>query len=140
MGVRETSINSTLLLRGCGIRYVFCWRMPHLALLCNCTILCLMKEPLELCYSQAARRSARFLSRYMIAISLRQALTSQQLAILSVIEHNPGLLIADLAERMVMDRATLVRPLKPLQQTGLVVTDPSGSGRSLILAVSRRGA
>lgn len=98
-----------------------------------------MKEPLELCYSQAARRSARFLSRLYDRHLAPTSINVQQLAILSVIEHNPGLLIADLAERMVMDRATLVRPLKPLQQTGLVVTDPSGSGRSLILAVSRRG-
>jgi DNA-binding MarR family transcriptional regulator len=98
-----------------------------------------MSEPLELCYCQAARRSARFLSRLYDRHLAPAGINVQQLSILSTIENDPGLLIADLADRMVMERTTLVRALKPLQDAGLVVTKPSGTGRSLMLNVSRRG-
>ena len=63
----------------------------------------------------------------------------QQMSILSLILHNPEILIAELADHMVMERTTLVRALKPLQKAGLVKTKPSGAGRSLLLTVSRRG-
>ncbi len=100
---------------------------------------CSMNEPHELCYCQAARRSARFLSRLYDRHLAPAGVNIQQMAILSLILHNPGILIADLADHMVMERTTLVRALKPLQKAGLVNTEPSGSGRSLVLTVSRRG-
>jgi DNA-binding MarR family transcriptional regulator len=40
---------------------------------------------------------------------------------------------------MVMERTTLVRALKPLQQADWVITEPSGSGRSLALSISKEG-
>ncbi|QAY95478.1 MarR family transcriptional regulator [Methylovirgula ligni] len=98
-----------------------------------------MQEPLELCYCQAARRSARFLSRMYDRHLAPVGINIQQLSILGAITHNPGLLIADLADRMVMERTTLVRALKPLREAGLVMSGASGTSRSLALTVSRRG-
>jgi DNA-binding MarR family transcriptional regulator len=45
----------------------------------------------------------------------------------------------ELAAEMVMERTTLVRALKPLQQADWVITEPSGSGRSLALSISKEG-
>jgi DNA-binding MarR family transcriptional regulator len=99
-----------------------------------------MQEPLELCYCQAARRSARFLSRMYDRHLAPVGINIQQLSILGAIAHNPGLLIADLAERMVMERTTLVRALKPLREAGFVISERSETGRSLALTVSRPGS
>lgn len=63
----------------------------------------------------------------------------QQFSILSAIYENPGISIADLAGQMVMERTTLVRALKPLQEAELVEREPSGVGRSLALRISARG-
>lgn len=50
------------------------------------------------------------------------------------------MLVADLSERMVMERTTLVRALKPLREAGLVVSGKAaGMGRSLTLALSEEG-
>jgi DNA-binding MarR family transcriptional regulator len=69
-----------------------------------------MKQPHERCYSHAARSSARFLSRLYDHHLAPAGINIQQLAILSMILHKAGILIADLAEQMVMERTTLVRP------------------------------
>lgn len=111
----------------------------ELLYVCNYTIIPHMNESYELCYCQAARRSARFLSRLYDRHLLPAGINIQQLSILSAIKHNPGILIVDLAERMVMERTTLLRALKPLQKLGLVGSNPSGTGRSLALTVSRLG-
>ncbi len=56
-----------------------------------------------------------------------------------MILHSPGLLIVDLADQMVMDRTTLVRALKPLQNAGFVDSALAENGRSLTFTLSRRG-
>jgi DNA-binding MarR family transcriptional regulator len=98
-----------------------------------------MRETHDLCYCQAARRSARFMSRLYDRHLAPIGLNVQQMSMLSIIEENPAILIADLADEMVMERTTLVRALKPLQQAGWVLTEPSGSGRSLALSISPSG-
>ena len=99
-----------------------------------------MKQPPhELCYSHAARGSARFLSRLYDRHLAPVGINIQQLTILSMILHKPGILIADLAEQMIMERTTLVRALVPLQKAGFVATEAAGSGRSLSLTVSKPG-
>src|ERR1700761_2940653 len=98
-----------------------------------------MRETHEFCYCQAARRNARFMSRLYDRHLAPAGLNVQQMSMLSIIEDHPGILIADLAAEMVMERTTLVRALKPLQQTEWVVAEPSGTGRSLALSISPSG-
>ena len=98
-----------------------------------------MLAPHDHCYCQAARRSARFLSRLYDRHLAPEGINIQQLSILSLVLRDPGMLIADLANQMVMERTTLLRALKPLQRAGLVVSAPSGTGRSLALKASRKG-
>ena len=95
--------------------------------------------PHELCYCHAARGSARFLSRLYDRHLAPTGINIQQLTLLSMILHNPGVLIANLAEQMVMERTTLVRALRPLQEAGLVESEPSDTGRRLVLSVSQPG-
>jgi DNA-binding MarR family transcriptional regulator len=98
-----------------------------------------MKPPYELCYCHAARGSARLLSRFYDRHLAPVGINIQQLTILSTILYNPGMLIADLTEQMVMERTTLVRALKPLQEAGFIETELSGNGRSLALTISKQG-
>jgi DNA-binding MarR family transcriptional regulator len=69
----------------------------------------------------------------------RAGVNIQQLTILSMIRHKPGVLIADLASQMLMERTTLLRALRPLQKAGFVESEPAGTGRSLALTVSQQG-
>ncbi len=92
-----------------------------------------------LCYCQASRRSARYLTRTYDRHLAPAGISVSQYAILIALEREPDLLVAELAERMVMERTTLVRALQPLRQAGYVVSGQAGSGRSLALSLSSRG-
>jgi DNA-binding MarR family transcriptional regulator len=98
-----------------------------------------MKPPHELCYSHAARGTARYLSRLYDRHLAPVGISIQQLTILSMILHKPGILIAELSDKMVMERTTLVRALGPLQKAGFIATEPTGSSRSLALTVTKSG-
>jgi DNA-binding MarR family transcriptional regulator len=98
-----------------------------------------MKPPYELCYCHAAKGSARLLSRIYDRHLSSVGINIQQLTILSMILHNPGMLMADLAHQMIMERTTLVRALKPLQEAGFVESESTGTGRTLSLTISRTG-
>jgi DNA-binding MarR family transcriptional regulator len=98
-----------------------------------------MGDLLDLCYCQAARQSARFLTRLYDRHLAPVGVNIQQFSILGTVAKNPGILIADLADRMVMERTTLVRALKPLRESGLITSASSGVGRSLALSVTRHG-
>ncbi|HEY1609025.1 MAG TPA: MarR family transcriptional regulator [Paraburkholderia sp.] len=67
-------------------------------------------------------------------------LSISQFGILSAISRRPGVLVADLADHMVMERTTLVRALKPLRDAGFVRSAAAGKGRSLALELSPSGA
>jgi DNA-binding MarR family transcriptional regulator len=62
-----------------------------------------------------------------------------QYAILATLKREPHLLVAELADRMVMERTTLVRALRPLREAGYVESGAAGSGRSLALSLSEQG-
>lgn len=98
-----------------------------------------MKPPYELCYCNAARGSARLLSRLYDRHLSPAGINIQQMTILSMVLFNPGILIAELAEQMIMERTTLVRALKPLQEAAYIETEPSGSGRALALTITPQG-
>ena len=98
-----------------------------------------MMKPHELCYCQAARRNARFLSRMYDRHLAPAAINVQQYSILSVISERDGIHVAALAEEMVMERTTLLRALKPLQEAGLVGRVSGGKGRSVSLRITAPG-
>jgi DNA-binding MarR family transcriptional regulator len=66
-------------------------------------------------------------------------LSVQQFSILSLLSAQQETSIAALADQMVMERTTLVRALKPLQQAGLLLNEAAGARRSFALTLTPEG-
>jgi DNA-binding MarR family transcriptional regulator len=92
----------------------------------------------DLCHCLASRRSARMLTRLYDKHLAGAAINTSQFSILALIAANPGIKVAELAERLVMERTTLVRSLKPLRAAGLVDAG-TGSGRGHQLLLTEAG-
>ena len=93
----------------------------------------------DLCHCFANRRSSRYLSRLYDRHLGPAQVTTSQFSILSVLGHNPGIRIADMARIMVMERTTLLRALKPLQQAGWVTSEASRTGRGHEMSLTPSG-
>lgn len=91
------------------------------------------------CYALAARRHARYLSRFYDGKLASVGLSVSQFSILSYLEEHKLLKLLDLADMLVMERTSLVRALKPLQSAGWVIAERPTSGRSFDLRLSPAG-
>jgi DNA-binding MarR family transcriptional regulator len=100
-----------------------------------------MKSPhgADLCHCLAARRHARLLTRLYDRYLSAANLTVSQFSTLALINEHPRILIADLAEVMVMERTTLVRALKPLQSEGYIASHAEGPRSAIKLSLSAQG-
>ena len=71
-------------------------------------------------------------------------LTSAQFSILVLLDESDDVSMTELADRMNMDRTTLLRAVKPMQRDGLVTSrrnnDGLGDPRSLALNISSSGS
>ena len=94
----------------------------------------------ELCYCLAARRSARYLSRLNDRHLAQANISVSQFSILVSLSDYPNSTLSSLAKLMVMERTTLVRALKPLQNSGYIVSRAEGKRGALSLALSASGA
>lgn len=94
---------------------------------------------LESCHCFASRRGARQVSRLYDRYLSKADIKSSQFVLLMAVSFNPGIQINELAELMVMERTTLVRALKPLQQEGWVSAQKPEAGRSYRFAVTDQG-
>src|SRR4029077_14503870 len=92
-----------------------------------------------LCYALAARRNARHLSRLYDRWLAPAELSVSQFSILGLLDAHGQLKIAEWADRLSMERTSLVRALKPLQTAGWVVAERPDSGRSFDVKLSGRG-
>ncbi len=93
----------------------------------------------ELCYALAARKTARHLSRLYDSHLTPTGLSVSQFSILAVLETDRRLKITELAEKLIMERTSLVRALKPLQSSGWVVARRPGGRRSFDVMLSPLG-
>ena len=93
----------------------------------------------DLCYALAARKTARYVSRLYDTHLASTGLSISQFSILSLLEAHGRLKISELADMLIMERTSLVRALKPLQVSGWVATQPSGSGRAFDITLARAG-
>lgn len=85
---------------------------------------------------QAARRISQFYERYLSAAGV----TPSQYSVLSVLARNPGLTMASLSAVLVVERTTLLRTLKPLLKSCLVVSRYEREGkRRLVLDLTESG-
>lgn len=79
-------------------------------------------NPLRTCHCFAARQAARHVTRIYDRHLGDVGLTSTQFSILVVIGSGDEVTMRVLADTLVMDRTTLLRALKPLQQQALVAS------------------
>jgi DNA-binding MarR family transcriptional regulator len=92
-----------------------------------------------LCHCLAARRHARLLTRFYDHHLAAANLTISQFSILAVVEERPMILIAELAESMAMERTTLMRAIKPLQNDGFLLSEAQGPRSTIRLSLSEQG-
>lgn len=92
------------------------------------------------CVSNNLYKTARAVSR-IYAEEMRPAgLARSQFAVLGHLEHEGPLALSDLARRLYMDRTTLTRNLKPLEQSGLVSRSASpDDARIRLVAITAAG-
>lgn len=84
------------------------------------------------CNCFAIRQAARYISQLYERHLAHAGITAAQFTLLVAIGKRPGITMQDLADRMVMDRTTLVRALKPLQRDGIVTTAQQDTGSRAI--------
>jgi DNA-binding MarR family transcriptional regulator len=93
-----------------------------------------------LCNCFAVRQAARHLTRLYESGLADAKLTSAQFSILVALDEAGEMTMAELADAMVMDRTTLVRTIKPLQEEQLVIKRASAeNSRRLAFSLSIAG-
>lgn len=83
---------------------------------------------LEVCLCHNLRRTARVMTRRFDAALRPVDLNAGQFAILTAVAGKPGLSMGALRGQLDMERSTLIRVIKPMQDRGLVAIAP-GAGR-----------
>jgi len=77
----------------------------------------------------------QFYDRHLAPAGLR----TTQFSLLARLERTGPLAINELAARMVMDRTTMGRAIRPLQREGLVAIDPGRDARTRALRLTPAG-
>jgi DNA-binding MarR family transcriptional regulator len=85
------------------------------------------------------RGAARVVSAYYDECLRPAGIKGTQFTLLSVVYLNPLISISRLAEKLLMDRTTLNRNLKPLERQGLIRTEAGQDLRMRTLILTREG-
>jgi DNA-binding MarR family transcriptional regulator len=93
----------------------------------------------ESCACQKVRMAARAVTRAYDDALRPAGLRATQLAVLVAIAVEGAMSITALARFMIMDRSTLTRNLRPLEEEGLVAVGLEGWRRSRTLEVTEKG-
>ena len=93
----------------------------------------------ENCACVRARMAARKLTRLYDKALKPAGLRITQFTLLIAIKDGRAKSLSALADILAMERTTLLRNLKVLEDAGLVVTEPSGEGRALSLRLTPDG-
>ena len=93
----------------------------------------------ESCACHKVRMAARAVTRAYDDALRPVGLRATQLAVLVAIAVEGAMSITALAKFMIMDRSTLTRNLRPLEQEGLVAVGLEGWRRSRTLEVTEKG-
>lgn len=104
-----------------------------------------MQDPLyrchcstEGCYCATIKRAEQKITALYNRYLERAGITRGQYALLVNIQKHPNISVSGLSEQMDLERTTLVRNLKPLENRGLIC-DTAQSGRSRSLVVTEEG-
>lgn len=96
-------------------------------------------EPINECSCAAVRSAARAVTRAYDEILRPLQLRMTQYSILIKVSKEGQLALSELAERMVMDRTTLARNIKPLEREGWMTMAVGADRRERLLSVTPAG-
>jgi DNA-binding MarR family transcriptional regulator len=91
------------------------------------------------CACLKVRTAARAVTRLYDDALRPVGLRATQLAVLVAVAFSEAVSIASLSRMLGMDRSTLTRNLRPLEDNGLVVLGPEGQYRSRTLSITTKG-
>lgn len=93
-----------------------------------------------LCHCLVTRRMSRFVSKIYQDRLAPADITANDVAIFDFLSFKERMTMAELADSMLMERTTLVRTVKPLQDKGFIETSKvPGSRRELYLSLTDAG-
>lgn len=92
------------------------------------------------CLCHSSRMAARAVTRAYDEALREAGLRATQLAVLAAVGARGALSIKALADSLGMERTTLTRNLRPLEEQGLVVLAPEARHRSRMLTLTKAGA
>jgi len=94
---------------------------------------------LQDCACATLRKTSRTITRlYDEALKPSGLLATQYMALVAIQKEHPAT-IGQLAEKMVMDRTTLTRNLKPLEKSGLIVSGKGEDQRRHVVSLTLKG-
>ena len=91
------------------------------------------------CTAGNLRQALRAVAQFYDSVIGSSGLTVSQFSLLSTLEKTGPMPVGALAKRMVMDRTTLTRNLKPLERAGFVETVPGADRRARPIAITPAG-
>jgi DNA-binding MarR family transcriptional regulator len=91
------------------------------------------------CACFAIRRASRTVTQLYDEVLQPSGLRVTQLTVLVALSLAGPVPMTRLGERLVMDRTTLTRNLRPLQKQGLIAIAPGEDGRVRVVALTTRG-
>lgn len=97
------------------------------------------KHKLETCACFNVRKSARVLTQHYDKAMHPIGLRATQFTILATLSQTENIAISDLADALVMDRTTLTRNLRPLEDQGFLKSEPGKDRRTRIIRLSNKG-
>ncbi|MHA7773767.1 MarR family winged helix-turn-helix transcriptional regulator [Roseibium sp. M-1] len=98
------------------------------------------EDDFSLCVLDNARKAARAVSRHYDRLARKVGMTAGQFSVLVSVRKGGNTTTAGLAERLSMERTTLVRNIALLERKGLVVSEPAAAGRGKQYVLTPAGA
>ncbi len=95
--------------------------------------------PVSQCSCNRLRRTARHISRRYDSALKETGLKISQYSILANVARSSGMSITDLANKIVLDRTTLTRNLKPLEKSGYISIVAGADARSRAVEITASG-
>lgn len=94
---------------------------------------------LETCMCHKTRMAARAITRAYDEALRATGLRATQVAVMTAVAAKGALSIKSLADSLAMDRTTLTRNLRPLEERGLIFVAPERRYRSRMLSLTASG-
>ncbi|MCV0426947.1 MAG: MarR family winged helix-turn-helix transcriptional regulator [Roseibium sp.] len=97
------------------------------------------EDDFSLCVLDNSRKAARAVSRYYNGLARQVGMTAGQFSVLVAVRQARDETTGQLADRLSMDRTTLVRNVALLERDGLLKSAPVREGKAKCYRVTERG-